>query len=177
MKIKRTTTYALMAILELSREPPGIPLARSALAARANMPARYLQEVLHRLKQCKIVESCRGVRGGFSLARPISEIGILEVIEAFEVPVESSPDDLSLLDPVRTERLIALLQGTHEATRDYLKRFSVATLEDKTDSHGHSKVVFHFHDGPYQGRTIRSEGPQNSDLLPIHPGQSPTMER
>src|SRR4051812_23520906 len=121
MKIKRTTTYALMAILELSREPPGTPLTRSALAARANMPARYLLEVLQRLTKLKLVESRRGARGGFSLARPISEISILEVIEAFDDPVESSPDDLSLLDPVRRERLVAVLQGTYEATREYLK--------------------------------------------------------
>jgi Rrf2 family protein len=46
-----------------------------------------MAKVLRRLVHAKLLESTRGAHGGFSLARPTSEITFLDVLEAIEGPL------------------------------------------------------------------------------------------
>lgn len=58
-----------------------------ALAKRTKVPAPYLSKVLQQLRQHDIVLSQRGVGGGIRLAKPATELTILDVANAVE-PVE-----------------------------------------------------------------------------------------
>jgi Rrf2 family protein len=51
------------------------------------MPERFLLQVLRNLVAHGVLESTRGVEGGYSLDRPPEEISLLEVIEAIEGPL------------------------------------------------------------------------------------------
>src|SRR5271154_5777958 len=90
MKLSRTVGYALQATLQLAEAEPGTPVPCSQLAARGQMPERFLLQILRNLVTHGILHSTRGVDGGYALDRKPSEISLLEVIEAVDGPLSAS---------------------------------------------------------------------------------------
>ena len=87
MKISRTVAYALHATLQLAQHETGVPVPCRRLAAKGKMPERFLLRILGNLVAHGILESTRGVEGGYALARPAEGISLLEVIEAINGPI------------------------------------------------------------------------------------------
>lgn len=63
-------------------EERAVPAAR--LAAFYELPAAYLNKQLQALARARIVTSVPGPKGGFRLARPISEITLMDVTAAID---------------------------------------------------------------------------------------------
>ena len=80
MKLSRTVTYALQATLLLAQEERGEPIPCSRLAAEGAMPERFLLQILRSLVTHGILQSTRGVEGGYMLDRRPEEISLLEII-------------------------------------------------------------------------------------------------
>jgi len=59
----------------------------SRLAKVGEMPERFLLQVLRGLVNHGLLTSTRGVDGGYSLARPASEISLLQILEATDGPL------------------------------------------------------------------------------------------
>lgn len=57
------------------------------IAAHRDIPKSFLAKILQTLAKAGIVESLRGVQGGFRLARKPSDISLLDVVQAMEGPV------------------------------------------------------------------------------------------
>ncbi len=55
------------------------------IAAREQLPADYVEQILLRLRRAGIVTSTRGARGGYVLARPAEEITVRQIIQASEL--------------------------------------------------------------------------------------------
>jgi Rrf2 family protein len=85
MFVTRQADYAVRCALQLAREPERV-VPRPALARAVRAPGPFLAKILHRLLRARIVESVRGVQGGFRLARPPGAISLLDVIEAIQGP-------------------------------------------------------------------------------------------
>jgi len=61
------------------------------IAEREQMPLAYLEHLVARLRKAGLVDSRRGARGGYLLARPATQITMAEIIEALEgsiAPIE-----------------------------------------------------------------------------------------
>lgn len=58
------------------------------MASGLALPANYLSKILHALARAGVLESERGPRGGFRLARPAEEIALADVIAPFDTFVE-----------------------------------------------------------------------------------------
>jgi Rrf2 family protein len=67
MMITQKCQYALRAIFELSRRAGRGPVKISQIAEAQAIPPQFLETILNQLKQAGIVESRRGVRGGYVL--------------------------------------------------------------------------------------------------------------
>jgi Rrf2 family protein len=68
---------------------PVLPLAE--IAERDGLPLAYLEHLVARLRKAGLIDSRRGARGGYMLARPAQEITMAEVVEALEgsiAPIE-----------------------------------------------------------------------------------------
>jgi Rrf2 family protein len=68
---------------------PVVPLAE--IAERDGLPLAYLEHLVARLRKAGLIDSRRGARGGYMLARPAREITMAEVVEALEgsiAPIE-----------------------------------------------------------------------------------------
>jgi Rrf2 family protein len=74
--------YALRALMVLSAR--GGKIAAKELAQEADVPGKFLEAILLELKQNGLVESKRGIFGGYVLARPPQEIPVGEVVRALD---------------------------------------------------------------------------------------------
>ncbi|HEU4642832.1 MAG TPA: Rrf2 family transcriptional regulator [Gemmatimonadaceae bacterium] len=85
MRITTWAEYGLICALHLARRGDEGPVTGRDMAARERLPADYVEQILLRLRRADIVRSTRGARGGYSLARPASEISVRDVINASEL--------------------------------------------------------------------------------------------
>jgi len=76
--------WALHCCIELSRVDQERAVPAGRLAALYGLPPAYLNKQLQALGRAGIVSSAVGPRGGFRLARPPSEITLLDVVVAIE---------------------------------------------------------------------------------------------
>jgi len=88
MRITYKGDYALKTILDLSTHYGDAPITIHELAARADIPTKFLEQILLDLKRGGFVESRRGKIGGYLLARPPKEIALGEVIRFIDGPVD-----------------------------------------------------------------------------------------
>ena len=77
----QTTEYALRAMSWLALSPE-VLVPTAMLAEKTKVPPHYLAKVLQQLSSAKLITGRRGVRGGYKLARPASNISLLEVVRA-----------------------------------------------------------------------------------------------
>ncbi len=80
----QTAEYALRAVVWLADSDDDVPLGVQKIAAGTQVPACYLSKVLQALSRDGLVVSRRGVGGGHRLARPPSEITVLDVIKVVD---------------------------------------------------------------------------------------------
>lgn len=84
MKFSVKTEYGLRAMIYLAlRNGDGL-IGAKEIAARQDIPERFLEQQISALKKAGLVISQRGSSGGCSLARRSGEITVLEVIEALD---------------------------------------------------------------------------------------------
>ncbi len=88
MRITYKGDYALKTILDLAWHYGDKPVTISELAKRADIPIKFLEQILLDLKKGGFVQSRRGNIGGYLLARPPSRIKLGEVIRFIDGPVE-----------------------------------------------------------------------------------------
>src|SRR3984957_15981802 len=74
MNISVKGEYALQAIFDLCAQPPGQPVKIAEIAARQDIPQKFLELILASLKQGGFVASRRGAEGGYMLAKPAESI-------------------------------------------------------------------------------------------------------
>ena len=86
MHIGRETDYALRIILYLVAQGPGAKVSAGRIAERMSVPERFNLKILRKLSMKGIVQSSRGIYGGFSLCRSPEELTLLEAIEALGEP-------------------------------------------------------------------------------------------
>ncbi len=83
MRISAKGEYAAKAVLYLSAQYPGVVTIQE-VARRHQIPVKYLEHILLALKKAGLLESRRGVRGGYTLARPPDKISVGEVLRVMD---------------------------------------------------------------------------------------------
>jgi Rrf2 family cysteine metabolism transcriptional repressor len=84
MKLSVRGEYALRAILVLGLNYDQ-PLVRiQAISDHQNIPKRFLEQILNDLKSAGVVQSKRGVAGGYRLAKKPEEITLATVVRHIE---------------------------------------------------------------------------------------------
>jgi Rrf2 family protein len=84
MRLGEGVEWALHSCVLLALVPPGRSLPAARLAEFHELPQAYLAKHLQALAQAGIVTAVTGRRGGYRLARPASEVRVLDVVEAVE---------------------------------------------------------------------------------------------
>ena len=79
MRVTAKGEYATQAALHLARQYPSVVTIQE-IAGRHHIPLKYLEQILLELKRGGILESRRGVHGGYTLARNPQKISVGEVL-------------------------------------------------------------------------------------------------
>jgi Rrf2 family protein len=85
VRITTWAEYGLICALNLARRAGDGPITGREIASSEKLPADYVEQILLRLRRAGLVNSTRGARGGYSLARPAEDISVREVIAASEL--------------------------------------------------------------------------------------------
>ncbi len=79
--------YGLKALVHLSKMPPGQLAFVGDIAAKNNIPKKFLDAILGELRNAGFVQSRKGKDGGYRLARLPSEIKIGHVVRVLDGPL------------------------------------------------------------------------------------------
>jgi Rrf2 family cysteine metabolism transcriptional repressor len=88
MRITYKGDYALKTILDLALHYGNSPVTIHELAKRADIPLKFLEQILLDLKRGGFVESRRGKVGGYLLAKHPTEIKVGDVIRFIDGPIQ-----------------------------------------------------------------------------------------
>jgi Rrf2 family protein len=94
MMFSTRAEYGVRVMVELARrgtDGENGCVSLSEIADGDGLPLAYLEHLAARLRKAGLVESRRGARGGYLLARPAKDISMAEVVEALEgsiAPIE-----------------------------------------------------------------------------------------
>jgi Rrf2 family protein len=86
MKLSTRGEYALRALLVLGRDyqEDDSVVRIQEISSKQNIPKRFLEQILNDLKSARVVESKRGVAGGYRLSRSPDKITLAEIIRHIE---------------------------------------------------------------------------------------------
>jgi Rrf2 family protein len=85
VRITTWAEYGLICALHLAKRAGEGPITGREIAARERLPADYVEQILLRLRRAGLVNSTRGARGGYMLAKAPDETSVREVIAASEL--------------------------------------------------------------------------------------------
>jgi len=91
MKLTRSASYALVAVGHIARIQSPNPVLAKSIAKQYKIPLDYLLKIMQQLVRADVLRSIRGPRGGFLLARALSRISLLQIIEAVDGPFIDEP--------------------------------------------------------------------------------------
>ena len=86
LRISKLTDYAILVMVELN-EKHGEVLNAQAVAGHTHLELPTVSKVLKLLSKSKLVQSFRGINGGYSMDRAAGSISIAEIIAAIEGPI------------------------------------------------------------------------------------------
>jgi Rrf2 family protein len=136
MQLTRGTDYGIMGMVYLAMQPFEKVTLLHEVAESQDIPESYLAKIFQDLSKEGLICSRRGAKGGFCLARPASEITLLQVIEALEGPIalnrclgiraDCAHSEACAIAPVLRKAQTQLLETLNAATFDELAQESLA---------------------------------------------------
>jgi Rrf2 family transcriptional regulator, cysteine metabolism repressor len=85
--ITSKSRYAIQALAELARAgalPGGKPVPIAELARRREIPLQFLEQLFATLRRAGLLQSQRGVKGGYSFLRKPEDISVLDVVQLLD---------------------------------------------------------------------------------------------
>ena len=95
VRLSRLTDYGIVVMSHMAAHRESIVTARE-LSERSGLPLPTVSKVLKLLSKADLVESHRGVNGGYQLAREPGKICVTDMIDALEGPIAMT--DCSIVD-------------------------------------------------------------------------------
>jgi len=87
VKLSQRGHYALRALIVLGLNYSDAVVRIQAISTAQNIPKRFLEQILNELKAAGILESKRGIAGGYRLRLPPDKITLAEIIRLVEGPL------------------------------------------------------------------------------------------
>jgi Rrf2 family protein len=84
VKLSDGVEWGVHACVLLAVLPPDAALPAARLAEYHGVPSAYLAKHLQALARAEVLETVKGPRGGYRLARPAAEVTVLDVVEAID---------------------------------------------------------------------------------------------
>ena len=82
--LSQTCEYALRAVTYIGQHADENPVLAKDISAEMHVPLRYLQKVLRDLVRIGVLDSTRGIGGGFQLKKPADQIRLADIMAPFD---------------------------------------------------------------------------------------------
>lgn len=133
MRVTTWGEYGLIVSISLARRMGEGPVAAPELSGHEKLPPDYVEQILLRLRRAGLVESVRGARGGYLLAREPQAISVKDVLEAsehvtFEVNCDFHPVDADRCRPDASCSLRPVWRMLEQRINELLAGISLADL-------------------------------------------------
>lgn len=135
MRVTTWTEYSLIITIHLARRgrTGNGPVAARELAETERLPGDYVEQILLRLRRAGLVESVRGAKGGYFLAKEPAQISVRDVMTAsehqtFEMNCEHHPVDAERCGPGSGCTIRPVWQALQSRVDDLLGSITLADL-------------------------------------------------
>ncbi|WP_170463624.1 Rrf2 family transcriptional regulator [Ruegeria arenilitoris] len=89
MKLSTKGRYAMVALADIALQCSEGLVTLSEISERQDISLPYLEQLFVKLRRAELVSSVRGPGGGYRLARPASEIRVVEILAAVDETVDA----------------------------------------------------------------------------------------
>ena len=134
MDISARTMYGLRALVTLAGARSASPMSIQAIAELEKMPAKFLEGIMGDLKRGGFVRSRRGANGGYLLARPASEMTLLDVIRHLDGPIAPQTYTDRSVDGEMTPRQSAFAPVWDEIKENTIRVLSTYSIQAIADA-------------------------------------------
>ena len=66
------------------------PVTLAGISERQDISLSYLEQLFGKLRRHQLVESVRGPGGGYTLAKPLDEVSVADIIRAVDEPIDAT---------------------------------------------------------------------------------------
>lgn len=133
MRVTTWAEYGLIVSLSLARRVGDGPVAAREVAEGERLPHDYVEQILLRLRRAGLVESVRGAKGGYLLARDPHDVSVKDVMEAsehvtFEVNCDHHQVDAHRCSPDSACSIRPVWRMLERRINDFLSGVTLADL-------------------------------------------------
>ena len=89
MKLSTKGRYAMVALADIALQPGDNLVSLADIAERQQVSLPYLEQLFVKLRRAGLVTSVRGPGGGYRLARPASDIRVVDILAAVDESVDA----------------------------------------------------------------------------------------
>ncbi|MBA3903484.1 MAG: Fe-S cluster assembly transcriptional regulator IscR [Rhodocyclaceae bacterium] len=90
MRLTTKGRFAVTAMIDLAQRQAKGPVTLAGISERQKISLSYLEQLFGKLRRHKIVASVRGPGGGYTLARPMGEVTVADIITAVDEPLDAT---------------------------------------------------------------------------------------
>ena len=127
MMLPKKLFYAVEAVLYIAYNAGRGPITGRDIAARQNLPPRYLEQLMQRLVRAGILRGVRGPHGGYLLARERRRITVGDICEVLNDEREDGVQG-SATTPLGSKVVMPVWEAAQKQTMNYLKQINLADL-------------------------------------------------
>jgi Rrf2 family iron-sulfur cluster assembly transcriptional regulator len=98
MRLSTKSLYGVRAVFDIAYNSRDLPVQVRDISKRQRISPRYLEQIFQKLKKAGILQSKRGPKGGYYLAKDIYKITVGDILRATEGP----PDLVFCVTPKRS---------------------------------------------------------------------------
>lgn len=92
MKLTKSFEQGVCIMAIIATQTDNVPVSSRTLQNRLQSSMTYSQKILRKLVVAGLVKSVPGNNGGFTLAKSVNDISVLDVVVALEGEIDSFPD-------------------------------------------------------------------------------------
>ena len=90
MRLTTKGRFAVTAMIDLAMRSDKGPVTLSAISERQHISLSYLEQLFGKLRRHLLVGSVRGPGGGYTVAKPLEDISVADIIRAVDEPLDAT---------------------------------------------------------------------------------------
>jgi Rrf2 family transcriptional regulator, iron-sulfur cluster assembly transcription factor len=90
MRLTTKGRFAVTAMLDLALNDSKGPVTLAGISKRQRISLSYLEQLFGKLRRRNLVDSVRGPGGGYTLAQPLAQVSVADIIRAVDEPLDAT---------------------------------------------------------------------------------------